>query len=330
MAGRACAATRSARVRWRPGSPWEASRARAATRPWSAPWRPTSGPGTRTRSPPSPPSWPRTTPASSTARWWSSTGPGPRTERPEIAPGGPGPSSWDGSMPGPSPVSGPAAAARSGRAGPSPERGLLITFEGVEGAGKSTQVELLRRALAGRDPVVVREPGGTLLGERLRELLLAPGPGPSPEAEMYLFMAARAELVARVIGPALAAGRIVIADRYHDSTLAYQGGGRGLATWWPETFPRPRRTFLLDLPPEQGLARQRQRAADRFESEDLGFHRSVAEAYRELAAAEPQRFVRLDATRPPEEVHARVMEELAGLLPAASSRPPTPPAGSPR
>ncbi len=208
--------------------------------------------------------------------------------------------------------------------------GLFLTFEGVEGAGKSTQVELLRRALAGHDPIAIREPGGTPLGERLRELLLGPGLDPSPEAEMYLFMAARAELVARVIGPALAAGRIVIADRYHDSTLAYQGGGRGLASWWPETFPRPRRTFLLDLPPEQGLARQRQRAADRFESEDLGFHRSVAEAYRELAAAEPQRFVRLDATRPPEEVHARVMEELAGLLPAASSRPPTPPAGSPR
>jgi dTMP kinase len=228
-------------------------------------------------------------------------------------------------MPGPSPLSGPAAA-RSGMADPPPERGLLVTFEGIEGAGKSTQVELLRRALAGHDPVVVREPGGTPLGERLRQLLLAPGPGPSPEAEMYLFMAARAELVARVIEPALAEGRIVIADRYHDSTLAYQGGGRGLATWWPAGFPRPRRTFLLDLPPELGLARRRRQGApDRLEAENLAFHRSVANAYRELAAAEPGRFVRLDATRPAEELHARVMGEVAGLLPASHGcRPPCP------
>src|SRR6266851_6401634 len=131
--------------------------------------------------------------------------------------------------------------------------GLFITFEGPEGAGKSTQVELLRQALVAREPVVTREPGGTPVGERIRDLLLHSGLTMAPEAEMLLFMASRAELVSRVIAPALAAGRVVIADRYHDTTLAYQGGARGVPTWWPESFPRPDRTFLLDLPAEAGL-----------------------------------------------------------------------------
>lgn len=197
-------------------------------------------------------------------------------------------------------------------------RGLFVTFEGPEGAGKSTQVELLRAALAGRDPVVTREPGGTPLGERIRDLLLHAGVAMTAEAEMLLFMASRAELVGRVIAPALAAGRIVVADRYHDATLAYQGGGRGVATWWPESFPRPDLTFLLDVPVEEGLARvgRAGRAADRLESEAVEFHRAVVGAYRRLAAAEPERWVRLDATRPPEEVHAAVMEALARAVAA--------------
>jgi dTMP kinase len=194
--------------------------------------------------------------------------------------------------------------------------GLFITFEGPEGAGKSTQVELLRRALAGRRPVVTREPGGTPLGERVRSLLLHAGVAMSAEAEMYLFMAARAELLARVIVPALSEGRIVIADRYHDSTLAYQGGARGAPAWWPPSLPRPDRTFLLELPPAVGLERQRQsgRPADRLESEGLAFHEAVMNAYRRLADAEPGRFVRVDATRPPDEVHAVVLASLASLL----------------
>jgi dTMP kinase len=194
--------------------------------------------------------------------------------------------------------------------------GVFITFEGPEGAGKSTQVELLRAALADRQPVVTREPGGTGLGERVRDLLLHADVGMAPETEMLLFMAARAELVARVIRPALLERRVVIADRYHDSTLAYQGGARGAPTWWPESFPRPDRTFLLELAPEDGLERlgRSGRTADRLESEDLEFHRAVARAYRQLADAEPGRFVRLDAMRPAEEIHAAVMSELSGLL----------------
>jgi dTMP kinase len=210
-----------------------------------------------------------------------------------------------------------------------PEPGLFLTFEGPEGAGKTTQVELLRRALAGQDPVVVREPGGTPLGERIRELLLHSNLEIGPEAEALLFMAARSELVARVIGPALAAGRVVIADRYHDSTLAYQGGARGLATGWPGSFPRPDRTFLLEVPPEVGLERQRRagRPVDRLESEGLDFHRAVVEAYRRLAGAEPGRFVIIDATRSPEEVHRAVMASLASFPPklATGSRAPANP-----
>jgi dTMP kinase len=195
-------------------------------------------------------------------------------------------------------------------------RGLFITFEGPEGAGKTTQVELLRQALGERSPVITREPGGTPLGERLRELLLHSDLDLTAQAEMLLFMAARAELLGRVIEPALAAGRIVIADRYHDSTLAYQGGGRGAPGWWPEWFPRPDRTFLLELSPELGLARLggRGRRADRLESEALEFHCAVARAYSRLADEDPSRFVRLDATLPPAVIHEAVMAELSHLL----------------
>jgi dTMP kinase len=193
---------------------------------------------------------------------------------------------------------------------------LFITFEGPDGAGKSTQVEMLRAALADRSPMVVREPGGTALGERVRELLLHGGPI-SAEAEMLLFMAARAQLLAEEIGPALEAGRVVVADRYHDSTLAYQGGGRGLETWWPVHFPRPDRTFLLRLPsPEAAVERVRGagKRADRFESAGLEFHRRVVEEYDRLAEADPSRWVVLDAAQPPEAVHAGVMAALEQLL----------------
>jgi len=202
----------------------------------------------------------------------------------------------------------------AGGAGTRP--GLLVTFEGPEGAGKSTQVALLRDALADRAPVVTREPGGTPLGERIRSLLLHDGVAMSGEAEMLLFMAARAELLERLVRPALEAGRIVIADRYHDSTLAYQGGGRGIPTTWPPTFPRPDITFLLEGPVETGLSRHEQagKSKDRMEQESIDFHRKVAEAYDKLATAEPSRFVRLDATGSRDKIHLEVRDHLKPLL----------------
>jgi dTMP kinase len=195
-------------------------------------------------------------------------------------------------------------------------RGLFITFEGTEGSGKTTQVELLGEWLSGRDPVVVREPGGTELGERIREVVLYAGLEIDAEAEMYLFMAARRQLIAEVIGPALATGQIVIADRYHDSTLAYQGGARGVPTSWPTTFPHPDVTFLLEGPVETGLGRHESagKSKDRMEQESIEFHRKVAAEYDLLATAEPARFVRLDATGSREKIHLAVREHLAPLI----------------
>ena len=191
-------------------------------------------------------------------------------------------------------------------------RGLFITFEGTEGSGKTTQVEMLGEWLSSHDPVVIREPGGTELGERIREVVLFAGLVLDAEAEMYLFMAARRQLISEVIAPALEAGQIVIADRYHDSTLAYQGGARGVPTSWPPTFPRPDVTFLLEGPVENGLERHviAGKAPDRMESESIEFHRKVAEAYAKLAAAEPARFVRLDATGSREKIHFEVKDRL--------------------
>jgi len=196
------------------------------------------------------------------------------------------------------------------------KRGLFITFEGTEGSGKTTQTELLGEWLASRDPVVVREPGGTELGEQIRDVLLYKGMDIDPEAEMYLFMASRRQLIAEAITPALMAGQIVIADRYQDSTLAYQGGARGLPTVWPPTFPRPDITFLLEGPVETGLTRHEQagKAKDRMEREALEFHRKVAEAYDRLAVAEPKRFVRLDATGSRDKIHLVVRDHLKPLL----------------
>ncbi len=184
--------------------------------------------------------------------------------------------------------------------------GLFVTFEGIEGSGKSTQVELLRAAVP--DALFVREPGGTELGEGVRRLVLH-GPRMGAVAEMFLFMAARAELLQEVIVPALAGGRLVVADRYHDSTLAYQGGGRGLDVAWPAEFPRPDRTYLLAVPPEVGLARAGA-DLDRVESEPLDFHRRVAAAYDRIAAMEPERYLRLDGARPAEELSRLILEDM--------------------
>jgi len=195
-------------------------------------------------------------------------------------------------------------------------RGLFITFEGTEGSGKTTQVEMLGEWLASHDPVLVREPGGTELGERIREVVLYAGLLIDAEAEMYLFMAARRQLIGEVIAPALESGQVVIADRYQDSTLAYQGGARGVPATWPATFPRPDITFLLEGPVEKGLERHvaAGKAPDRMEAESIEFHRRVAAAYGRLAAAEPSRFVRLDATGSREKIHLEVRDRLTPLI----------------
>src|SRR5438270_3450271 len=175
---------------------------------------------------------------------------------------------------------------------------------------------MLGQAFAVRNAVVGREPGGTELGERMREVLLFGGMLIDPEAEMYLFMAARSQLISEVINPALEAGHVVIADRYHDSTLAYQGGGRGLVTSWPPAFPKPDVTFLLELPVEGGRLRQlvAGKKADRVESEPSDFHERVAAAYDRLADSEPQRFVRIDARDSRENVQSIVKQRVDELL----------------
>jgi dTMP kinase len=195
-------------------------------------------------------------------------------------------------------------------------KGLFITFEGVEGSGKTTQVELLGQALGTWQPVIVREPGGTELGERMRDVLLFGGMAIDREAEMYLFMAARAQVVHEVIEPALSAGRVVIADRYHDSTLAYQGGGRGLSVHWPPSFPKPDITFLVSVPVEVGHTRMllAGKHPDRVERESLEFHQRVADEYARIAKAEPQRYTVVDGTESQAQVHAAVMERVDRAL----------------
>ena len=195
-------------------------------------------------------------------------------------------------------------------------RGLFITFEGVEGSGKTTQVELLGQALGTWQPVIVREPGGTELSERMRDVLLFGGMAIDRETEMYLFMAARAQVVHEVIEPALSTGRIVISDRFHDSTLAYQGGGRGLSVYWPPSFPKPDITFLVSVPVEVGHTRMllAGKHPDRVERESLEFHQRVADEYARIAKAEPQRYTVVDGTGSQAQVHAAVMERVERAL----------------
>ena len=207
--------------------------------------------------------------------------------------------------------------------------GRLITFEGIEGSGKTTQISMLVQHLRDRGLEVrtTREPGGTSLGERLRDILLDPALSPVAVAELLILEAARAQLVATVIAPALTAGDIVVCDRFADSSLAYQGGARGLG--WELVRPlnelacrsiRPDRTLVLDLDVADALARARGRSSTtssnrRFEDEEEAFHRRVAASFRELAAAEPERVRLLDATGSPENVHRRVLAALADVLP---------------
>jgi dTMP kinase len=194
---------------------------------------------------------------------------------------------------------------------------VLVTFEGVDGSGKSTQADLLSDWLQkeGREVVTAREPGGTPLGESVRELLLD-GEGMAPWTEAALFTAARAELVDRVIGPALAEGSDVVCDRYLDSSLAYQGVGRGLGVERVLAFNveairgiLPDVTFLLLVDVDE--ARKRSAAArDRIERESLAFLSLVDNGYRQLAGLFPQRIVALDAGRPVHDIAKEVREHV--------------------
>ncbi|MGI5245065.1 dTMP kinase [Dactylosporangium sp. CA-139066] len=200
--------------------------------------------------------------------------------------------------------------------------GILIAFEGGEGAGKSTQIKLLERAL-NHDVLVTRQPGGTALGQTVRQLVLDGEPGTVDDrAEALLYAADRAQHVAEVVRPALAAGRTVISDRWADSSIAYQAAGRGMDRDWIAAVSAwaagglvPDLTVLLDIDPAVGLARAARRGAtDRLEQENLDFHRRVRGAYLELVAEAPGRYLVLDATRPVDEIARSIGSFVRGLL----------------
>ena len=193
---------------------------------------------------------------------------------------------------------------------------MFVTFEGIDGSGKSTQAQLLADALRGEghEVVLTREPGGTELGDRIRDLVLH-GPEMSPWAEAALFAAARAQLVEEVIAPALAAGKHVVADRYIDSSLAYQGIARGLGVERVLELNLktargllPDRTFLVLIDPDEALRRGGR--ADRIEGETQEFHAAVDDAYRELARMFPNRIETFDGTRPAPQLAESIRDRL--------------------
>lgn len=201
----------------------------------------------------------------------------------------------------------------------------FITVEGIEGAGKSTAMGTIAGWLTeqGHRVVTTREPGGTRLGEELRSLLLTHrAEGMAPDTEVLLMFAARAEHVARVIQPALAAGQWVVCDRFVDASVAYQGGGRGLGTERVEALAQwalgglmPQLTLWLDVPVEKGLSRAAGRSApDRFESEKLGFFEAVRSSYAQLAKTHRHRMVRIDAAVPQEAVASAITATLEARI----------------
>jgi dTMP kinase len=210
-------------------------------------------------------------------------------------------------------------------------KGLFVTLEGIEGVGKSTQIAAIASALMGTglDVVVTREPGGTPLAEKLRELVLAPRDEPLPPiAELLLMFAARAVHLENLIAPQLAAGRWVLCDRFTDATYAYQGAGRGLDVGGIAALEalvqgsrRPDLTILLDAPVAVALARVQRRSSaaglDRFECERSDFFERVRAGYLALAAAEPERFAVVDASGALADVTARVLAVVAALTSGA-------------
>lgn len=209
---------------------------------------------------------------------------------------------------------------------------MFITFEGIDGAGKSTQVMKLKRHLQerGREVLALREPGGTPVAEEIRELLLESRNDITPVGELLLFAASRAELVQQVIRPALKSGSDVILDRFFDSTTAYQGYGRGLDLGMLAEINRiascglvPDVTFYLDLTPEDALMRKFSEKSlpltfdsgelDRMENSGLDFYRRVREGYHAISGKNPERVVMIDALLSPAEIQRRIMESLDAL-----------------
>lgn len=197
----------------------------------------------------------------------------------------------------------------------------FITFEGPEGSGKSTQIKLLNEFFVskGFQTVVTREPGGTLPGNAIREVLLSKTSGKlEPETEMFLMLAQRSEHLKKVIKPALELGKVVLCDRYFDSSVAYQGYGRKIGAEKVRKAHEdflddflPALTMLLQLPPEVGLQRANHGGAkllDRMECEELSFHKRVYEGYNQMADAEPERFVKIDAEGDPESISKRIIQ----------------------
>ena len=202
---------------------------------------------------------------------------------------------------------------------------MFITFEGPEGAGKSLQVRLLAHRLraAGQIVLETREPGGTALGDQLRHLLLVRADLKTvARAEALMMCAARAQLVQTVIKPALERGEVVLCDRFGDSTLAYQGSGRGLdldqlraVLSFATAGLEPDMTILLDLPVAAGLARKQAQAAwTRFEAETLAFHERIRDGYLALAAQAPDRWLCLNAQQPPDRLAAQILQRLSPRL----------------
>lgn len=202
---------------------------------------------------------------------------------------------------------------------------LLITFEGTDGSGKTTQAHLLAEELRrrGLDVVETREPGGTELGEAVRALILDPAsPAATPLAMALLYSASRAQLVETVIRPALGRGAVVIADRYTDSTLAYQGDGLGLDPEAMRVLTRvatggltPDITILVDVAPEVGVERAGRRGQlNRLDAGSLAFHRRVRAGYQALAAAEPKRWVTISGEGSPDAIHAAILRQLQPRL----------------
>ena len=206
---------------------------------------------------------------------------------------------------------------------------LFVSFEGIDGSGKSTQARLLASTLRqdGYDVVEVREPGGTPLGEDVRSLLLASDRSVTTRAELLLFAAARAELIETVIRPAMERGAVVVADRFSDSTVAYQGGGRGIRpVEWIEALAEfaaahvtPDRTYLIDVPVEDALARRSGADTDRIEGAGRDFYSRVRSAYLHLSRRHPGRIVLLDGFQPIESLRRRVLSDVEALLIGESS-----------